>query len=184
MAAAATRMRRYRARQKAGRRVVPVEVTPEIEDSLVRAGWLDLQDLGNRTAVGEAVAQLLRWFDQVGGSNVNGPFDTVTGNSVPSPTRGRAMGNLQRRVADAKSIKDLRALAKGITRAVEMPKQTRLRIDQAKTMGKIKRELIDALTDVKQGMAKQAVEDVGKMDFPAMREKLKRYLPKPKLGPE
>ncbi len=97
----------------------------------------------------------------------------------------RAMSNLQRRVADAKSIKDLRALAKGITRAVEIPKQTRLRIDQAKTMGKLKREMIDALTDVKQGMAKQAVEDVEKMekDFPAIREKLKRYLPKPAGGP-
>ncbi len=97
----------------------------------------------------------------------------------------RAMSNLQRRVADAKSIKALRALARGITRAVDIPKQTRLRIDQAKTIGKIKREMIDALTDVKQEMAKQAVDDAQKMekDFPAMREQLKRYLPKPAGGP-
>ncbi len=52
-------------------------------------------------------------------------------------------------------------------------------------MGKIKREMIDTLTDVKQEMAKQAVDDAQKMekDFPAMRDRLKRYLPKPAGGP-
>ena len=87
MADPTTKMQRYRARQKAGRRVVLVELTPEIEGLLVGGGWLDLQDLENRIKVGEAIARLLRWWNQAAGSNAETPFRAVTGNSASGPTR-------------------------------------------------------------------------------------------------
>jgi hypothetical protein len=49
--------KRQRARQ--GRRVVPVELSPEAEDVLLRAGVLEEWDADDRLEVGRAVERLL-----------------------------------------------------------------------------------------------------------------------------
>ena len=69
-------------------RLVPVEITPEIEASLVEAEWLDLKNLENAQAVGEAVGQLLSWWNKAFGCNADTPFDTVTRHASSLPTRG------------------------------------------------------------------------------------------------
>ena len=57
---AAERMRRYRERQRAGRRVVQVEIDADGEEALIGAGLLGAWATDDGGAVADAVAALLR----------------------------------------------------------------------------------------------------------------------------
>ena len=52
------RDRAYRQRVKEGRKIVPVEVSPEVEDWLIRIRWLTETeaDAGNARTIGERIA--------------------------------------------------------------------------------------------------------------------------------
>ncbi len=89
MADSTERTRRYRARRQAGMRIVPVEITPEIEASLVEAEWLDLKNLENAQAVGEAVGQLLSWWNKAFGCNADTPIDAVTRHATTCPAHAK-----------------------------------------------------------------------------------------------
>jgi hypothetical protein len=56
---AAARMRRYRERLRASRRVFPVELGPEQIAVLIRAGILAERDANDDAKVGQAVARVL-----------------------------------------------------------------------------------------------------------------------------
>jgi hypothetical protein len=56
---AAVRQREYKARQKASRLLVTIELTPEDTGRLHRLGYLDLDELENRNAIAAALRLLL-----------------------------------------------------------------------------------------------------------------------------
>jgi len=51
--------RAYRARQRAGRIVAPVEVGADVVDLLVRLGWLAEHEADDKVAIGKAIAAML-----------------------------------------------------------------------------------------------------------------------------
>lgn len=53
------RQRRFRARQKAGRVVVQVEVGDDVVESLIGLRWLALAASENRASVGRAIGAML-----------------------------------------------------------------------------------------------------------------------------
>ena len=55
----AERQRQHRARRKAGRFVVPVELAEKHLDMLVAAGWLDEKDAHDRRACAAAIGRIL-----------------------------------------------------------------------------------------------------------------------------
>lgn len=63
---AAERMRRYRERQRAGVRCVPVEVSREVIDALVARGLLDSDSAATDAELGQALGELLDlWAESV-----------------------------------------------------------------------------------------------------------------------
>jgi hypothetical protein len=50
---------RVRLRRKVGEIVVPVTINVERLDFLIRKGWVDANDAGDRARIGEAIARLL-----------------------------------------------------------------------------------------------------------------------------
>jgi hypothetical protein len=58
--AASARTARWRGRAKAGKIVVAIEVDAAVVDMLVRMQWLAAADAENRSAVGDAIARMLR----------------------------------------------------------------------------------------------------------------------------
>jgi hypothetical protein len=51
---------RFRARQKAGVAVAPVEFDAAVVDFLVRTAWLPPDEISDRSAVGKAIAAMLQ----------------------------------------------------------------------------------------------------------------------------
>jgi len=56
---AAVRARNYRRRRREGTILVPVETSAEAIDGLVRYGFLDQADIGDRDKIGNAIALIL-----------------------------------------------------------------------------------------------------------------------------
>ena len=57
---AAVRARNYRRRQREGTILVPVETSAEAIDGLVRYGFLDQTDIGDRDQISNAIALILQ----------------------------------------------------------------------------------------------------------------------------
>jgi Family of unknown function (DUF5681) len=55
----ANRQRLYRERQKCGLRIVPTPIDPDMIQRLVDLGYLQLEDLDDRQAIGEAAAEFM-----------------------------------------------------------------------------------------------------------------------------
>lgn len=59
MGDAADRMRRLRARRREGVRVLPVEIGIEVVETLLEIDYLQVEDVGDLTAVATAVARFV-----------------------------------------------------------------------------------------------------------------------------